>query len=148
MARMPGITQMDSIDAGVAAPAGPVRFARNVLPRVSEIEDSSELEVSDHLGRPTYHAHWQLFVPAVVILCLYSGGLLTLLALDMGSSALFRMFTLVLGVGVPLLGVHAFLRYETVRLQFLEDSLLVHPGWPKDAPSEVPYDLISSLKVK
>ena len=148
MARMPEFTETDSIDAGIAISADQIRLARNALPHISEIEDSAELEVSDQMGRPTYHSHRQLFVPTIIILCLYSGGLLVLWSIDMTSSALFRMFALVLGIGVPLLGAHAFLRYETVRLQFLKDRLRVHPGWPKDAPIEIPYDLVSSLKVK
>ncbi|MBL1404678.1 MAG: hypothetical protein COC17_00485 [Hyphomicrobiales bacterium] len=118
------------------------------VPRVLEVEDSTELEVADKMGRPTYHAHWQIFLPTIVIFISYTSGLYALYMMDMSSSALFRLGAIVLGVGVPLLTAHAFLRYSTVRLQLMDRQLRYHKGWPEDASVEVPYELISSLRVK
>lgn len=118
------------------------------VPRVLEVEDSTEMEVADKMGSPTYHAHWQIFLPTIVILITYSSGLYALHVMDLTSSALFRLGAIVLGVGVPLLTVHAFLRYSTVRLQLMDRHLRYHRGWPEDASVEVPYELISTLRVK
>lgn len=118
------------------------------VPRVHEVEDSTAMEVADKMGRPTYHAHWQIFLPTFVILISYSAGLYALHTMGMTTSALFRLGAIVLGVGVPLLTVHAFLRFSTVRLQFMDRTLRYHRGWPDDSSVEVPYELISTLRVK
>lgn len=118
------------------------------VPRVLEVEDSTAMEVADKMGSPTYHAHWQIFIPTLVILLSYSSGLYALHTMGMTSSALFRLGAIVLGVGVPLLTVHAFLRFSTVRLQFMDRTLRYHKGWPEDASVEVPYELISTMRIK
>lgn len=117
-------------------------------PRVLEVEDSAAMEVADKMGSPTYHAHWQVFVPTIVILLSYSTGLVVLYLMGMTASSSFRLGAIVLGVGVPLLTVHAFLRYNTVRLQLMDSFLRYHRGWPEDASVEVPYELISSFRAK
>lgn len=125
-----------------------IEASENLSPHVSEMEDLAELEVASKMGLPTYKAHWQLFVPTVIILAAYTAGLVWLFANQMTGTSLFRLFSLVLGVGVPLLAAHAFLRYQTVKLQFTETSMRIHKGWPKDTPVEVPYALIDDIKVK
>lgn len=132
--------QMDAINTAVDDIA--------VKPHVEQLEDSVDLEVSDKLGIPTYRAHPQLFAPSIAIFVLYSLGLIALVWNDMSSGSLFRLCAIVLGIGVPLLGVQAFLRHQTVRLQFFADNLRYHPGWPEDSPAEIPYALIENLKVK
>ncbi|MFK7901309.1 MAG: PH domain-containing protein [Nitratireductor sp.] len=120
----------------------------DVKPRVREVEDDAAIEVADKMGKPTYASHWQIFIPTLVIFLAYGLGLIVLFSMGMTSSALFRLGAIVLGVGVPLIAVHAFLRFSTVRLQFLETHLRYHSGWPSDASVDVPYELISSLDVR
>ena len=62
--------------------------------------------------------------------------------------SLFRLFALILGIGVPLMAVHAFLRYETVRVRFGQEGLRYHAGWPQDAAMEIPYELITKLSIR
>lgn len=139
---------IDTIDGGQDNLAANDSAELSSVPHVSEVEDNVELEVADKMGSPTYHAHWQIFLPTIVIFISYTSGLYALYMMDMTSSALFRLGAIVLGVGVPLLTVHAFLRYSTVRLQLMDRQLRYHKGWPEDASVEVPYELISSLRVK
>lgn len=117
-------------------------------PIIAEIDDAAEMEVSAKMGRPTFTAHWQLFVPMIVIALLYGIGLALLYGYGKSSTSLFRLFAIVLGVGVPLLAVQAFLRYQTVRLQFTKKTIRIQKGWPKDSPFEVPYELISQVIAK
>ena len=97
---------------------------------------------------PVFKAHWQVFAPTVAIFLLYGGGLIWMWLTGREDSALFRLFAVILAVGVPILTVHAFLRYETVRVRVSGGKLLHHPGWPKDMPIEVPASVISRIEVK
>jgi membrane protein YdbS with pleckstrin-like domain len=67
---------------------------------------------------------------------------------DMSDTNLARLFIVVMAVFVPLLAAHAFLRYQTIRVQVNEDCLFCHPGWPKDLPLEVPIAMIEDVVVK
>ncbi len=120
----------------------------NENPTVHEVEDRVELELPQSNDANMFRAHWQLFVPTVVIAILYGIGLLFLWMTDRSDGALFRLFAIVLAVGIPLLATHAFLRYETLCLHLGANNLRIHAGWPKDTPIEITYKLIDSLKVK
>lgn len=99
-------------------------------------------------GVPFFTAHWHLFIPTVVIAVLYSFAWFIFAIIGRGDSSLARLFVVVMAVGVPLLAVHAFLRYETIRLQISDGHVKCHPGWPKDLPIDLPVTLIREVVIK
>lgn len=99
-------------------------------------------------GIPLFSAHWHIFAPTIIILIAYSFSWLLLAMADMSDSNLARLFIVVMAVFVPLLAAHAFLRYQTIRVQVNDDCLFCHPGWPKDLPIEVPISMVKSVTVK
>ena len=99
-------------------------------------------------GVPLFSAHWHIFAPTIIILVSYSFSWLLLALADMSDSNLARLFIVVMSVFVPLLAAHAFLRYQTIRLQVNDECLFCHPGWPKDLPIEVPISMVEKVVVK
>lgn len=117
------------------------------LPSVSEVEDSLPLELAE-AGSHVHKPDWRIFLPTAVILTLYGAGAAMMWRAGWDGSELFRLFVIVLALGVPLIAAHAFLRYETARVQVLPDRIRYHPGWPKDVPLDIPRELILRLAVK
>lgn len=117
---------------------------------VFEADSSQILEKNDAQtqGVPLFSAHWHIFAPTIVILIAYSLSWLLLAMADMSDTNLARLFIVVMAVFVPILAAHAFLRYQTIRVQVNEDCLFCHPGWPKDLPLEVPVAMIEDVVVK
>ena len=99
-------------------------------------------------GVPLFAAHWHLYIPTIIIAAIYSLIWLVLFVTGNAGTDLARLFVVVMTVGVPLLAAHAFLRYQTIRIQVNEDNVLCHPGWPRDLPSELPAQMIESVEVK
>ena len=99
-------------------------------------------------GVPLFAAHWHLYIPTIIIAALYSLIWLMLFLTGNAGTDLARLFVVVMTVGVPLLAAHAFLRYQTIRIQVNEDNVICHPGWPRDLPSELPAQIIESVQVK
>jgi len=110
-----------------------------------EIMERSEAKLS---GVPLFTAHWHLFIPTIVIAMIYSVAWLVLVALGRIDTAIARLFVIVMAIGVPLLIAHAFLRYQTIRLQINEAGVLCHPGWPKEMLIEIDAGLIEKVVVK
>jgi len=110
-----------------------------------EIMERSEAKLS---GVPLFTAHWHLFIPTIVIAVMYSFSWGVLVALGRIDTAIARLFVVVMAVGVPLLAAHAFLRYQTIRLQINEAGVLCHPGWPKEMLIEIDAGLIEKIVVK
>ena len=96
-------------------------------------------------GIPLFTAHWHLFIPTVVIAVLYSICWAILATIGMIDAALARMVVIVMAIGVPLLAAHAFLRYQTIRLQVSDSHVYCHPGWPKDLPIDLPVQIIQDV---
>ncbi len=117
---------------------------------VYEADNGLILEKNDAQtqGVPLFSAHWHIFAPTIVILLAYSCAWFLLALADMSDSNLARLFIVVMSVFVPLLAAHAFLRYQTIRVQVNDDCLFCHPGWPKDLPVEVPVAMIESVNIK
>jgi len=115
-----------------------------------EAESGLILEKSEaqDQGVPLFAAHWHIFAPTLIILVAYSISWLMLSLAGKSDSNLARLFIVVMSVGVPLLAAHAFLRYQTIRIQVNEDCLFCHPGWPKDLPIEVPISMVEKVVVK
>ncbi|MEM9278099.1 MAG: PH domain-containing protein [Pseudomonadota bacterium] len=99
-------------------------------------------------GVPLFVAHWHIFAPTIAIGILYSAAWGFLAMLGKADSGLARLFIAVMAVGVPLLAAHAFLRYQTIRLQVSEGHAFCHPGWPKELPVDVPLSVIKQVKVR
>ena len=115
------------------------------VPHMRAVENPAELEDAPS---KTYGARWQIFIPTLAILTLYSFAWLYLYANEQQGTSLARLLLIVLTIGVPLLAAHAFLRYQTIRVQVMSRGIRYHPGWPKDLPVDLPYDLIDRLRVK
>lgn len=117
---------------------------------VLEAESTRMLEKKEAnaKGVPLFFAHWDIFAPSVIILFTYTFSWTLLAVAGKSDTNLSRLFIIVMAVGVPMLAAHAFLRYQTIRLQVNKDSILCHPGWPKDLPVEVPLAMIEQVVVK
>lgn len=133
-------------NAVVSGPADPN------LPEIDEPQDAEivilERSEAKLKGIPLFTAHWHLFIPTVVIAVMYSFAWLGLALLGRMDTGIARMFVVVMAVGVPLLAVHAFLRFQTIRLQISDEHVLCHQGWPKDMPIELAPELITQTVVK
>ena len=99
-------------------------------------------------GVPLFVAHWHIFVPTVVIAILYSAAWMFLAMTGKSDTGLARLFIVVMAVGVPFLAAHAFLRFQTIRLQVSDGHAYCHPGWPKELPIDVPLSVIKEVKVR
>lgn len=118
------------------------------IPHAHPVEDVAGFELDEDVGLPSYRARWQLFMPTLAIAVLYSMAWLYLVTSGRSDYALARLLVIVMAVGVPLLAAHAFLRYQTIRVQILPDAVRYHPGWPRDLPIDMPLDLIDRVRVK
>ncbi len=115
------------------------------VPHLRPVEDVAEFEVAP--GR-VYKARWPIFLPTLAIAAICGGALFFLYEEGRLGGALARLFLIVLTVGVPILAAHAFLRYQTIRLQVVPHGIRYHPGWPKDLPVELPFELIERVRAK
>ncbi len=86
-----------------------------------------------------------LLLPAAVIFAGYGAVLALLWQTQRLDTALGTLIAAVLAVGVPLIAAHAFLRILTIRLQPLAHAVFLHPGFPRAAASEIPYQRIVSV---
>lgn len=84
---------------------------------------------SSRHARTLFRAHWSIFLPALIVALLYGGSWLLLVALGHGDWALARLALLVAIFGVPLLLVHAYLKYSVLGLLIARRELLVRRGW-------------------
>jgi Bacterial PH domain len=115
------------------------------VPHIRTVEDTADFE---NAPVRSYGARWQLFLPAVAVGVVYLGAWAYLYSTGMRHTAIARLLLIVLTVGVPLITAHAFLRRQTIRIQVLSKGIRYHPGWPRDLPVDLPYDLIERIKVK
>ncbi|MEM8649336.1 MAG: PH domain-containing protein [Pseudomonadota bacterium] len=99
-------------------------------------------------GVPLFASHWHIFIPSIVILTVYSVAWVMMTATGNSETHLARLFIVVMAVAVPLLAAHAFLRYQTIRVQVSDGHVFCHSGWPKEFPVDVPLSIISKVEVK
>ncbi|MCG6859531.1 MAG: hypothetical protein LJE67_15845 [Salaquimonas sp.] len=121
---------------------------RHDVPHAHAVEDVASFELDEGIAMPAFRARWQLFLPTIAIAVIYSAAWIYLVNAGKGDYALVRLLVIVMAVGVPMLAVHAFLRYQTIRVQVLPDAVRYHPGWPRDLPIDMPLDLIDQVRVK
>jgi membrane protein YdbS with pleckstrin-like domain len=127
------------------APEPPADEARPGVKHVHPVADVTGFEAGEGANwRPA----WQIFLPSFAILLLYFGVWAYFHLIGKADAGLARLSLMVMGVGVPLLAVHAFLRYQTIRIQVVENAVRYHPGWPKDMPVDMPLDLIERVRVR
>ena len=108
--------------------------------------DNFDLRLDDGAGfKPSWMA---LFLPSIVIGTGYAAVLAVLIYAGRADGALARLCIAVLALGMPLLLTHAVLRFFTVSLELMQDSLIVHPGFPRRDPYEVPYQIIREIRVR
>jgi membrane protein YdbS with pleckstrin-like domain len=107
-----------------------------------------EKSEAENQGIPLFFAHWHIFAPTILIFIGYSVSWYLLLSFEMSGTHLGRLFIIVMSVFVPLLAAHAFLRFQTIRLQINPHGVVCHPGWPKDLPIEVPFAMIEDVAIK
>lgn len=99
-------------------------------------------------GVPLFFAHWHIFAPTVIIFVGYALLWFFLSSTGKSDTNLARLFIVVMSVFVPLLAAHAFLRFQTIRLQINPNALACHTGWPMDLPVEVPLAMIENVTIK
>lgn len=99
-------------------------------------------------GVPLFTSHWHIFAPTLIIMITYSFSWVFLASVGMSDTHLARLFIVVMAVFVPLLAAHAFLRYQTIRLQVCTSSVMCHSGWPKEYPVEIPFAMIEDIVIK
>ncbi len=143
------------LSSGASAPIGPdgddVAAGdkhRHGVPHAHPIQDVTGFELDEGVSTPSFRARWHPFVPVLAIAIIYAAGWFYLVSEGRSDDATTRLLFIVLAVGVPLLAAHAFLRYQTVRVQVLADAVRYHPGWPRDMPVDMPLDLIDRVRVK
>ena len=124
------------------------KFARPGVPHALKVEDTDVFEADHALPGTIFRPRWQLFLPTIAIAVLYSMAWTWLVLEERGGGALARLFLIVMAIGVPLLAAHAFLRFQTIRVQVLNDAVRYHPGWPRDLPIDMPLALIDRVSVK
>ncbi len=107
-----------------------------------------EAEFESAAGERVFTARWQLFLPTAAILLLYSVALAFLHWSGRGQGDLARLVLVVLTVGTPLVAAHAFLRFETIRLQVLDETVRFHPGWPRRQAGEMPLSAITAVRIR
>lgn len=90
--------------------------------------------------RNRFLAHWTIFVPAITIALLYGGLWAVLAALGRGDMALARLLLLVALLVVPLLFVHAYLRYASFGLVVGERRISYRRGWLRPSWHRVRLD--------
>ncbi len=105
-------------------------------------------EAADTAPVDSYRVHWTVFLPTVVIAALYGGLWLWFTEVQGASGGVSRAAILVVAVGVPLLLVHAGLRFVNGRLELGADELVARPGWPVRRERHVTYSHVVDLRLR
>ncbi|MGI9381974.1 MAG: PH domain-containing protein [Methyloligellaceae bacterium] len=95
--------------------------------------------------RQRFRVHWTIFLPALVVACLYGGLWLFLVAAARGDTAIARLLLLVAVVGAPLLLAHASLRHLSFGLAVGSRGLWYRRGWLRPHWRRVPLAQIARV---
>jgi len=125
-----------------------VDVERPGIPHAHTVQDVASFELDEGVAQPSFRARWQVFLPTVAVAIIYSGAWFYLINTGRDEYALVRLVFIVMSIGVPILAAHAFLRFQTVRVQVLPNAVRYHPGWPRDVPIDMPLDLIDRVRIK
>ena len=97
----------------------------------------------------TYHASkTALFLPVAIIAAGYASMLTWLFITGNAASGIARLCMVVLSAGIPFLIAHAVLRYFTIQIRPQPHALLLHTGFPRSEPFEVPYPLVEKISLR
>ncbi len=112
--------------------------------------DAEEVRILEHreavdLGIPHFKAHFSIFVPALLVSVLYLAFWAFLFFTGNSGGWVAQLFIASLAIVLPLLFAATFLRYQTIRAQLIDDMLIYHAGWPKDAAKYLPIAKIVSV---
>ena len=107
-----------------------------------EAEESGDADI----GRFA-KGHWALFLPAIVIAAIYVAAWGLLVVAGEGGGELARLSLLVAVVAPPLIGAHAFFRYESVCLGVVGDEVVVNRGGYGSGAETIPVGDIAEIAV-
>ena len=96
----------------------------------------------------SYGVHWAVFLPTAAIAVLYGALWMWFTEVQGTSGGMSRAALLVLAVGVPLLVVHAGLRYVNGRIELHDEEVIARPGWPVRRERHVTYAHIVDVKLR
>ncbi len=99
-------------------------------------------------GYTYFTAHWQVFIPSLIIATLYGLICAGLIWTGKADFAFARFFIVTMAVLVPLLFAWAFLRHQTIRLELGSDMVRCHNGWPQDESEVMPLDQVTDVQVE
>ncbi len=89
-----------------------------------------------------------LFLPVLVVAAGYAILLTWLWSAGNIGSGIARLAIIVLAVGVPLLFIHALLRYVSIRVRLLDGFVQLNPGFPRRDAANIPYAHIDRIDLK
>ena len=92
--------------------------------------------------------HIAIFYPALIILDLYVCIWALLVSFGYGDTPVTKIMALVCFVVVPMLAVHALLRFMTVSVIVGEDRVVMRQGWPYSGVKTVLLRGIQSARVE
>ncbi len=93
-------------------------------------------------------AHWSIFMPTLLVALLYGGTWLLLASYGREQGALGRLLMLVCALGVPMLLVHAFLRYMSTCVTVTKSAVILERGWPRRQPITVVLGEVSDVDTR
>lgn len=105
-------------------------------------------DIADDPEFESYRVHWAVFLPTAAIAVLYSGVWIWFATRNGSAGGVSQAALLVLAVGVPLLLVHAGIRYANGRLHLGRDELVACPGWPVRRERHVAYSHIAQIHLR
>ncbi|MBL4757116.1 MAG: PH domain-containing protein [Rhizobiales bacterium] len=100
---------------------------------MAQIDAEDEIVVP----RAEAHAHWSIFLPAIIVAFLYALIWGFLKITGFGDGALGRLIFLVLVIAPPLLIAQAFLRYYSIGIALTQKHVLLARGWPRTVGRQI-----------
>ncbi len=110
--------------------------------------DEAHDDAADAPPVDSYRVHWAVFLPTAAIAVLYGTLWIWFAEIQGTSGGVARAALLVVAVGVPLLFVHAGLRYVNGRLELGADELVARPGWPVRRERHVSYAHVVDVRLR
>ncbi len=108
----------------------------------------SDTNTGGRRARQIVHAHWCVFLPTVAIALLYGSVWVWSMQAGHSNNGLARLSLLVLAVGVPLLFVHAGLRYVTTRISVGETAIRLRSGFVRREPRTLRLRDLAGVSVR
>lgn len=112
-------------------------------------QDTASAEPDEEVVVPIAeaHAHWSIFLPALIVAALYAALWAGFKYAGSGDGALGRLLFLVLVLAPPLLIAQAFLRYFSIGVALTEHHVLLVRGWPRTTGRQISLDDVVVVEV-